>query len=114
MYNGETEVLFPPRLIPDLGELRGQIWRDLIDQIVDLPGEAPERLAFVLLMVRLGGCVSCQSDSFWAMQGCARCARNTINRFRGSDEELLERYETALAEIEKYLDRSNHRLAPKK
>ena len=40
-------------------------------------------------MIRLGGCTSCQSDSFRALRGCTQCAYQTIRRFRGSDEELI-------------------------
>ena len=109
MFNGKTEVLFPPRLIPELRELRGDEWRELIDQVADLPAEDPQRLAFVLMMVKLGGCASCHADSYWAMQGCVRCSRNTITRFRGEDVELLAKYEAAYTEIQDYLNKQASR-----
>lgn len=105
MLNGKTEILFPPRLIPELRELRGDGWRELVDRVADLPAEDPQRLAFVLMMVRLGGCASCHADSYWAMQGCLRCSRNTITRFRGLDAELLAKYEAAFSEIQEYLNK---------
>jgi hypothetical protein len=106
MTNGKTEVLFPPWMIPELRDLRGESWSVLVDRVVELPVADPERLAFLFMMVRLGGCTSCHADAYWAMQGCARCSRNTINRFRGSDEELLKRYQVALQEIQEFLNKT--------
>jgi hypothetical protein len=103
MANGKTEVLFPPWLIPELREMRGEAWRDLVDQVSELPPEDPQRLAFILMMVRLGSCTSCHADSYWAMQGCARCSRNTITRFRGSDNDLQAKFDSAQHEIQEYL-----------
>lgn len=103
MYNGKTEIFFPPRLIPELNDLREESWSQLVIHIAGLPENHPERLAFLLMMIRLGGCSTCHADAYWAMQGCARCSRNTVTRFRGSDAELITRYKSALAEIEQYL-----------
>jgi hypothetical protein len=105
MLDSKTEMFFPPSLIPELQKLRGGEWERLVERVSSLPVNHPERLAFILLMVRLGGCVSCHADSYWAMKGCARCSKNTILRFRGTDEELLGRFETAFNEIKEYLDR---------
>ena len=103
MYNEDTDVLFPPRVIPQLRSLRGEEWDELVDQVSLLEGDAPDRLAFVLLMVRLGSCTSCQSDSFRAMRGCTQCATQTIRRYRGSDHDLLSSYQEAKEDVGKYL-----------
>lgn len=103
MLNNKTEIFFPPRLIGDLRNLRGDSWAELVDRAAGLPQNDPARLAFLLLMIRLGGCNTCHADAYWAMQGCARCSRNTITRFRGSDEELLTRYDSAYQEILEYV-----------
>jgi hypothetical protein len=103
MYNEETDVLFPPRIIPLLQNLRGDLWRDLVSRVSMQEGVELERLAFVLLMVRLGGCTSCQSDSFRAMRGCTQCAMQTIRRFRGSDEDLLVHFNESKEEVSRYL-----------
>jgi hypothetical protein len=103
MYNEDTEVLFPPRVIPHLRSLRGDPWQALVDQVSTLDGTSVDRLAFVLLMVRLGGCTSCQSDSFRAMRGCTQCAMQTIRRYRGSDEDLLKDYREAKEDVNRYL-----------
>jgi hypothetical protein len=105
MVEVKTEVLFPPSLIPELRDLRGERWQNLVDSVSDLAPENPERLAFILLMVRLGGCATCHADAYWAMQGCQRCSSNTISRFKGSDDELLARYQTALLDVQEYLQK---------
>lgn len=106
MYNDDTELLFPSRVIPALRTLRGEEWRDLIDRIHSLDPAHPDHLAFVLMMVRLGGCITCNADSFRAMRGCTQCARQTVKRFRGKDPDMLHLVQEALQEVERFLDKS--------
>jgi hypothetical protein len=103
MYNTDTEMIFPSRLVPTLRDLRGESWQELVDRIAGLEAVDAGRLAFVLLMIRLGGCTTCQADSFRALRGCTHCAGLTIKRFRGSDGDLLEQFQAALQEVERYL-----------
>lgn len=103
MYNERTAMFFPGRFVPELQDLRGEDWKGLVRQVAEMEPGHPDRLAFILMMVRLGGCTSCHADAYWAVQGCVRCSRNTISRFRGKDEELLEKYQAAQAEIAEYL-----------
>jgi len=103
MYNEDTEMLFPPRVIPTLRQLRGNLWRDLVNRVISLDATALDRVAFVLLMIRLGGCSSCQSDSFRAMRGCTQCAQQTVRRYRGSEQDLLKGFNEARNDVEKYL-----------
>lgn len=100
MYNEDTDLLFPPRAIPSLRNLRGDEWRNLADNVLSSPTTDTMRLAFILLMVRMGGCTSCHSDSYRAMRGCTHCSQQTIRRFRGSDKELLDLFEQARKDIE--------------
>jgi hypothetical protein len=104
MYNSDTELLFPPRVIPTLLDLRGEIWNDLITRALRLESTDRDRMAFVLLMIRLGGCTTCTADSFRAMRGCTQCARQTIRRFRGSDQDLKALFGQARQEIDRYLE----------
>lgn len=90
-----TELLFPPRLIHDLKNLRGEPWRELIERLLTLPETHPDVLAFCLLIIRLGGCLGCVSGSYRFMRGCELCAQQTVLRFQGTDEELIELYERA-------------------
>lgn len=106
MYNTDTELLFPSRVIPSLRSLRGEVWRILVDRVNALEQSTPEHLAFVLMMVRLDGCVSCNADSFRAMRGCTQCARQTVRRFRGSDQDLIAQYEEARKDVDRLTEKS--------
>ncbi len=100
--NLRTELLFPPHLIPDLKDLRGDAWRELVETIASLPETHPDTLAFCLMMIRLNSCMSCVSGSYRFMRGCELCAQQTISRFQGTDEELIELYEQAKEDLARY------------
>jgi hypothetical protein len=102
MQNNGVDLLFPSRAIEPLRKLRGDQWEHLIDGLVELQPESPERIAFVLFMVRLGGCTSCQSDSYRAMRGCILCSSNTVKRYKGSDQNMINLYNEAVREIKQY------------
>ena len=103
MYNPDTELLFPMRVIPLLKTLRGEEWAALVEKLHTGECTRPEKLAFVLMMVRMSGCVNCNSDSFRAMRGCTACSKQSVKRFRGSDPELIEQYRQIQKEIEQFL-----------
>ncbi len=107
MYNSDTEVLFPSRVIPQLRSLHGEEWKSLVDHVHSADSTPSERYAFVLMMVRLCGCVGCNADSFRAMRGCTQCARQTVRRLRGSDKEIVEQYRQVQKEVEALLQK-NH------
>jgi hypothetical protein len=102
-YQTDAEILFPARVIPTLRNLRGDDWKVLIDQVTIQPESAPDVLAFGLMMIRLGPCMSCHSDSFRAMRGCTQCAFLTIMRFKGSDDDLIRLWQIARIDIDGYL-----------
>ncbi|MBN1260460.1 MAG: hypothetical protein JXB35_07250 [Anaerolineae bacterium] len=64
-----------------------------------------EVLAFGLMMIKLGSCLTCDLDSYRASLGCCTCARRSISGFKGDDEELLGRYERALNDVQSYLSK---------
>jgi hypothetical protein len=103
MYNADTELLYPMRVTPSLRNIRDEKWSDLIDRVVSKESSTNEQLAFTLMMVKLDGCVNCNTDSFRAMRGCTQCAKQNIKRFRGNDNELFDQYEQAIVEVDKYL-----------
>lgn len=98
MY-ADNELLFPHHVIPVLKKLRGVQWQALVERVLSLPEYHEETLAFMLMMIRLNGCVPCETDSYRAMRGCAACAIQTLHRYKGNDEELLKSFEQALAEV---------------
>lgn len=114
MYNSDTEVLFPSRVIPTLRGLHGDEWRHLVDHIHSPDAVLSERHAFVLMMVRMCGCVGCNADSFRAMRGCTQCARQVVKRFRGGDQEIVEQFRQVRKEVEAYLQKNLDGSAEKK
>ena len=112
MFNQDTEVLFPLRVVPTLRELHGEEWGRLIDRLQSEDCAPAERHAFVLMMVKMCGCVGCNSDSFRAMRGCTQCARQGVKRNKGADRELLEQFRTVLREMEAYLQKVTEEPGP--
>ncbi len=102
MYS-DNEILFPPHAIPRLARSRGEGWRELVERVTALPPDDPECLGFSLMMIRLDGCLSCETDSYRAMRGCTACALQTLHRFKGSDQDLLQRYHKAVQDVSAYL-----------
>lgn len=106
MYNSDTELMFPLRLVLQLRAQRGDQWKELVDRVMEPDAGIVEQSAFTLLMVRLGGCQGCSVDSYRGMRGCTACVKQTIRRFRGSDSELLEQYRLAQKDVSQYLAKS--------
>jgi len=93
MYNSDTELLFPLRVASSLSTMRDKPWRDLVERVTSPQAELADQMGFVLMMVKMDGCVGCNADSFRAMKGCTICARQNIRRYRGSDENLVELFQ---------------------
>jgi hypothetical protein len=102
MY-ADNELLFPPHAILPLRSARGPVWKDLVDRVASLPDDHPESLAFSLMMIRLDGCLSCETDSFRAMRGCVACSHQVLHRYKGPDADLLKRYARSLSEVRSHL-----------
>ena len=90
-------------MIPVLHDLRGETWQTLVEHVDEQGPASPENLTFVLMMVKLGSCLTCDADAYRAHLGCTECARQTIRRFRGEDNELIDLYTQARLEIERQL-----------
>ena len=76
MYTN-NEIMFPHHVIPTLRKLRGPKWRALVERILKLPETHEETLAFMMMMIRVNGCMACETDSYRAMRGCMACAQQT-------------------------------------
>lgn len=101
----DSEILFPPRCIPQLRNLRGEKWARLVDRLVQLPDQHEDVLGFSLMMIRLSSCLTCDLDSYRASLGCCTCARRTVGGFKGSDDEIIRLFEEARDEVRRYLSR---------
>ena len=99
----KAELLFPPRLMSSLRDLRGPEWANLVLRAAKLAETDPDSLAFTLMMIRLDGCVKCHEGSFKYMRGCQLCATQTIMQFKGSDADLVALYQKARRDIDAYL-----------
>jgi hypothetical protein len=102
MYTA-NELMFPHHIIPSLRKLRGPVWQGLVERVMCLPETHEETLALMLMMVRLNGCLSCETDSYRAMRGCAACAMQTLRRYKGEDDDLLRVYEQSLGDVRQFL-----------
>ncbi len=106
MYT-KNELMFPHYAVPHLRGARGDGWRRLVDRVAALPETHEEVLAFMLLMIRLNGCLPCETDSYRAMRGCVMCSLQTLRRFKETDDDLLQMYDQALADTREYLARTH-------
>jgi hypothetical protein len=96
----DSEILFPARSIPELKLARkGEKWQQLIDRLSRLPETHEDVLAFSLMMIRLGNCLTCDLDSYRASLGCTTCARRTVASFKGTDDALIKKMEEARKEF---------------
>jgi hypothetical protein len=101
MYT-DNALLFPRAVIPALRRLRGPEFQTLVERVAALPECHEETLAFMLMMIRLNGCIGCETDSYRAMRGCAACAIQTLRRHKGEDAELLEMFRDALDDVRNF------------
>lgn len=102
MYTA-NELLFPRHVIPSLRNLRGESWANLVDRVTSREEDHEDNMAFMLMMIRLNGCVVCETDSYRAMRGCLGCAVQVIRRYKGTDAELLAGFEQALNDVREYM-----------
>ena len=101
MYT-DNEILFPHYAIASLQRLRGKAWAQLIADLSQKDETSLEVLAFMSMMIGLNGCVPCETDSYRAMRGCSACAQQTLRRYKGTDEDLIAKYNKSLNEIRQY------------
>mgnify|MGYP001123537144 CR=1 FL=1 len=100
----DSEILFPSHCIPQLRDERGPKWAALVDRVAALPDGHEDVLAFSFLMIELASCLTCDLDSYRASLGCCTCARRTAGGFKGSDEEIIQKFEEAREEVRAYLE----------
>lgn len=98
MYTN-NEILFPHSAISSLQGLRGAQWQALVERVLSLPETHEDTLAFMMMMIRLNGCMSCETDSYRAMRGCAACSVQTLRRYKGDDAELIGLFDEALQDV---------------
>jgi hypothetical protein len=100
----DSEILFPSRCIPQLRDLRGEKWAELVDHVAMLPDGHVDVLAFSSLMIKLASCLTCDLDSYRASLGCCTCAKRTVAGFKGSDEEIIKQFKEAREKVRVFLE----------
>jgi len=98
----DSEILFPTWCIPILRDLRGEEWCNLVQHVISRPEDHEDTLGFSLMMIRLGGCLTCDLDSYRASLGCATCSKRTVAGFKGTDKALVKKFEEARKEVGAY------------
>lgn len=101
MYT-DNELYFPIEVIASLQDLRGPVWQALVKDVMQHDDTHESVLAFTLMMVRLNGCLACETDSYRAMRGCALCTFQTLRRYKGTDDDLHQLYQKALQDIRQF------------
>jgi hypothetical protein len=105
MFNSDTELFFPIRVIPTLRDIRGNEWEKFIDHLSSNEVDELEQIAFTGLVVKLAGCAGCDADSFRAMRGCTQCAKLVLKRYKGSDKDLIELFKSTQKEVTEFLEK---------
>jgi hypothetical protein len=103
MFNSDTELFFPLRVIPSLKGARGNDWNQLIDRVTQDGADEVDKIAFSALVIKLAACQGCDADSFRAMRGCTQCARTIVKRYKGSDQELMDQFELCKKDVAEFL-----------
>jgi hypothetical protein len=85
---------------------RSAQWRCLVSCVETAGPGSPDQMAFILMLARLNGCATCNIDSYRAMLGCIACAKQSLKRFHGTDEELSGLFETAKSEVCLFLQKN--------
>lgn len=101
MYTN-NELMFPYQAIPALRGTRGPQFQALVERVSARSQFHEDTLAFMSMMMKLNGCVPCETDSFRAMRGCLPCAVQTLRRYKGTDEELIALFEQALKDVRQF------------
>lgn len=109
----DSEILFPTRCIPILKDVRGEEWRDLVEHVMSRPEDHEDTLGFSLMMIRLGGCLTCDLDSYRASLGCATCSRRTVAGFKGPDKALVKKFDEARKEVTAYVGQNGKKKTAK-
>jgi hypothetical protein len=100
----DSEILFPPRCIEQMNDLRGPKWQSLVNRVLSLPHNHEEVLAFGLLLIDLGSCLTCDLDSYRASLGCCTCARRSVSGFKKDDDALLAEYGAMLEKVHVFVE----------
>lgn len=99
----KEEWLFPLSVTPALQGARGDQWRELTEHITSLDEDHVDSLAFGLMMIQLCGCATCQPGCYKLSLGCGTCAYRTVANIKGTDSQVLRRFQNARSQVEQFI-----------
>jgi hypothetical protein len=99
----DSEILFASHCIPELRDLRGPKWAQLVDRVAGLPEGHIDVLGFSLTIIELSSCLTCDLDSYRATLGCCTCAQRSVSGFKGPDEELIALFEEKRRQVQAFV-----------
>jgi hypothetical protein len=104
MYNPDTDLLFPPRALPALRDIRGSAWQELVNNVIMAGPGSLDQITFILMMARMNNCTTCNFAAYRAINGCTVCAKQSIKRFREDDNALICLFQGTKTEVEYFLN----------
>lgn len=104
MLNPDTELIFPIRILPLLKDLRGEIWKQTITEILETD-DLVSQVGITLLMIKIAGCITCNADSYRAIRGCTSCSQQAIRRHKGPDKELYQFHKKSCEKVKLFLEK---------
>jgi hypothetical protein len=93
------DLIFSPLLITSLVDVRGPAWSNFILSTPSLHQNSLDQVAFILMIARLVNCAKCNMNSFRSSLGCSLCVSQSLKRFHGPDEELLNIFFSSQQEV---------------
>jgi hypothetical protein len=110
MFNS-NELFFPFSIISHLKTAYDDEWYRLVKTLEQLPESHPDVLAFILMMSKINGCVTCDTDRFRALKGCLACSFQTLRRMKDGREKIMLLLEESRTEIATFMEQ-NPRFTP--
>lgn len=98
-----TFTLFPTFALPKLGRMRGRKWARMVERVADLSATHPEHMAYTLMMRRLTQIVGARDAHLCFEPGCVTCALDVLERYQGSERELMQEYHATLNEVKVFV-----------
>ena len=103
MFNPDTDLLFPPRALPALRDLRCNAWKELVSSVIIAGPGSLEQIIFTLMMARMNNCATCNFASYRAINGCTACTKQSLKRFHEDDNALIKLFHSTRLEVEYYI-----------
>lgn len=104
MLNPDTELIFPIRILPLLKDLRGEIWKQTITEVIET-NDLVSQVGITILMIKIAGCITCNADSYRAIRGCTSCSQQAIKRHKVTDKELNQFFKKSCKKVKLFLEK---------